>query len=67
MSDREWVVRKAQCKTCMEMRAEYGSDNNGGDGRPLWVIYRRGGEFGCRPSFPEAIEYATRKANAYAP
>lgn len=66
MSGRQWRVHKAQCKTCIEMRAEYGSENNGGDGRLVWVVSWKGGEFACRPTFPEAIEYATRKARAYA-
>lgn len=63
--NRDWTIRKGQCETCIEMRAEYGSDNNGGDGQPVWVVYRKGGEFGCRETFAEAIEYATRKAQAY--
>lgn len=58
-----WRIRKAQCQTCIEMRAEYGSDNYGGDGQPVWVVYRDGGEFGCRPTFSEAIEYAHEYAH----
>lgn len=60
-SDVRWQVRKAQCKTCMEEVP----NGRGADGRLVWVVYRDGGEFGCRPNAVEAIAYATRKARAY--
>jgi hypothetical protein len=66
-----WRVRKAQCQTCIENARLYDDANNvgdnlgyGADGKLVWVVYRDGGEFGCRPTHDEAVKYAHRKAEA---
>lgn len=66
MVSRRWRVQKARCQTCIDLAARAGDcqPGNGANGQPVWVVYRDGGEFGCRPTFTEAVKYAHRKAEA---
>ena len=64
-ADVRWRIRKTRCETCIENARLYdGQPGNGANGQRVWVVYRDGGEFGCRPTFTEAMQYAHRKAKA---